>query len=259
MISYDYCTPDYVMGSLLIDPTLPRVSSHLYQEGQDLLEGYPALTSQNRYHGVVFASDVNARVVPQCEGLANGKTYGEQQAVQHKNVLLVQRHAKAKTTGDMRVIWGGKGMRSRLVERNGWFILKEGKAWLGVKGFSRTKLNTACGSTWDNDVILRMNDGKAPVAFVAGRIKDFSDIDAFTKYLQGFAGKLENGRFILTEKSNDFLSLHLESGALPKIYGKPINLNPDMLFDSPFISSKHGSGLVIIEKGYRKLKIDMGF
>ena len=50
-----------------------------------------------------------------------------------------------------------------------------------------------------------------------------------------------------------------ESGTLPEIYGKPINLNPDMLFDSPFISSKHGSGLVIIEKGYRKLKIDMGF
>ena len=37
------------------------------------------------------------------------------------------------------------------------------------------------------------------------------------------------------------------------------NIPPDMLFDSPFISSKHGSGLVIIEKGYRKLKIDMGF
>ena len=258
MIGYDYCTPDYVMGSLLIDPTLPRVSSHLYQEGQDLLEGYPALTSQNRYHGIVFASGVNARVVPQCEGIANGKTYGEQQAVQHKNVLLVQRHAKAKTTGDMRVIWGGQGMRSRLTEHSGWLILKEGNAWLGVKGFSRTKLNTPSGGTWDNDVILRMNDGKAPVALVAGRVKDFSDIDAFAKYLQVFMGKLENGRFILTEDSKDFLSLHLESGALPEIYGKPINLNPDMLFDSPFMSSEHGSGVVIIEKGHRKLKIDMG-
>ena len=43
------------------------------------------------------------------------------------------------------------------------------------------------------------------------------------------------------------------------IDGKPINLNPDMLFDSPFMSSEHGSGVVIIEKGHRKLKIDMGF
>jgi hypothetical protein len=259
MIGYDYCTPNYVMGSLMIDPSLPRVSSHLYKDGEDLPEGYPALTSQNRYHGIVFASDVNARVVPQCEGLGNGKTYGEQQAVQYKNVLLVQRHAMAKTTGDMRVIWGGKGMRSQIVEMDGWMVLKEGDAWLGVKGFSRTKVNEPCGSNWDNDVILRMNDGKAPVALVAGQVSDFLDIDAFAKYLQCFMGKLENGRFILTKDSKDFLSLHLESGALPKIYGKPIKLNPDMLFDSPFISSKHGSGMVIIEKGHRKLKIDMGF
>ena len=255
MIGYDYCTPDYIMGSLLIDPILPRVESRV---GSDLEEGYPALTSQNRYHAIVFFSDINARVVPQCEGLGNRKTYGEQQAVQHENVLLVQRHAKSKTTGDMRVIWGGKGMRSRIVEIDGWMILKEGDAWLGVKGFSRTKVNEPCGSTWDNDVILRMNDGKAPVAFVAGRIKDFSNIDAFTKYLHGFTGKLEKGRFILTEGSKDFLSLHLESGALPEIYGKSINLNPDMLFDSPFMSSVHGSGVVTIKKGHRKLKIDLG-
>ena len=127
-----------------------------------------------------------------------------------------------------------------------------------MKGFSRTKVNEPCGSVWDNDAILRMNDGKAPVAFVAGRIKDFSNIDAFTKYLQGFAGKLEKGRLILTEGSKDFLSLHLESGALPEIYGKPINLNPDMLFDSPFMSSVLGSGMVTIKKGHRKLKIDLG-
>jgi hypothetical protein len=158
----------------------------------------------------------------------------------------------------MRVIWGGKGMCSRIVEVDGWMVLKEGDAWLGVKGFSRTKVNEPCGSTWDNDVILRMNDGKAPVALVAGQVSDFLDIDAFAKYLQGFAGKLENGRFILTKDSKGFLSLHLESGALPEIDGEPVNLNPDMLFDSPFMSSEHGSGVVTIKKGHRKLIIDLG-
>ena len=254
MIGYDYCTPDYVMGSLIIDPTLPRVESWV---GSDLEEGYPALTSQNRYHAIVFSNDINARVVPQCEGLGNRKTYGEQQAVQHKNVLLVQRHAKAKTTGDMRVIWGGKGMRSRIVERDGWMILREGDAWLGVKGFSRSNPNSSCGTSWDNDTVLRMRDGKAPVVFVAGRAKDFAGIDTFSKYLQGFVGKLDSGWFILTDGSKDFLSLHLESGALPKVNSTPINLNPNMLFDSPFMSSEHGSGVVTIQKGHRRLTIDL--
>lgn len=258
MLGYDYCTPDYVMGSLLIDPRLPQVPSHLYVKGQDLEEGYPALTSQNRYHAIVFASDVNARVVPQCEGLGNHKTYGQQQAVQHKNVLLVQRHAKAKQTGDMRVIFGGKGMKQRLEERDGWLILKEGKAWLGVKGFSRTKRDEGCGSQWDNDVILRMNDGNAPVAFIAGRTKDFVDIDAFHNYLQGFVGKLEGGWFTLAHGTKESLSLQLESAALPKVSGKPIDLRPKMLFDSPFLQSTHGSGVVTIQKGQRKLTLELG-
>jgi len=258
MLGYDYCTPDYVMGSLVIDPRLPLVSSNLYLKGQDLKEGYPNLTSQNRYHAIVFASDINARVLPQCEGLGNRKTYGQQQAVQHKNVLLVQRHIKAKSTGGMRIIWGGKGMKARLIQRDGWMVLKEGNAWLGVKGFSRTKANADCGGKWDNDVILRMNDGNAPVAFVAGRNDDFADIDAFTRYLQGFTGKLENGWFILANGTKESLSLHLDSAAMPKISGKAINLTPRMLFDSPFLKSVHGSGVITIQKGHRKLTIELG-
>jgi hypothetical protein len=258
MLGYDYCTPDYVMGSLIIDPRLPRVSSTLYTQGQDLKEGLPSLTAQNRYHAIVFASDINARVVPQCEGLGNHKTYGQQQAVQHKNVLLVQRHAKAKSTGDMRVIFGGKGMKQRLVERNGWLILKEGNAWLGVKGFSQTKPNESCGSQWENDVILRMKDGNAPVAFVTGRTNDFADLAAFTNYLQGFVGNPDKGWFTLSHgtKVPLSLSLHLKSDALPKVNGKPIDLRPKMLFDSPFMSSEHGSGIVTISKGRRKKVLD---
>lgn len=259
MVSYDHCTPDYVMGSLLIDPTLPRVGSHEYKEGKDLAEGYPALTSQNRYHGITFASDVNARVVPQCEGLGNHKTYGEQQAVQHDNVLLVQRHTHAKQTGDMRILFGLKGMKERLVERDGWLILEEGRAWLGIKGFSRSKPDQSCGYTWDNEVFLRLADGKAPVALIAGGRADFADIEAFAGYLGTFAGTPKAGWFELSngKEEKQTLSLHLTSEALPKVNGKPIDLRPRMLFDSPFMSSEHGSGIVTIRKGGRELKIDL--
>ena len=257
MIGYDYCTPDYVMGSLMIDPTLPRVESWVGSD--DLKEGYPALTSQNRYHAIVFSSDINARVVPQCEGLGNRKTYGEQQAVQHKNVLLVQRHAKAKSTGDMRILFGLKGMKERLVERDGWLILKEGQAWLGIKGFSRTKPNQSCGYKWDNEVFLRMSDGKAPVALIAGRSTEFADTEAFSRYLGTFSGTPNKGWFTLSGNKDKklTLSLNLAAGALPKVNGTPINLRPKMLFNSPFMSSEHGSGIITIRKGKRELKINL--
>lgn len=257
MLSYDHCTPDYVMGSLMIDPTLPQARSHFYLGGKDLEEGYPALTAQNRYHCIVFASDVNARVVPQCEGLSNGKTYGEQQAVQHRNVMLVQRHAQARQAGDMRILFGGKGMKERLAERDGWLILQEGKAWLGIKGFSRTEPNASCGNKWDDDIHLRMADGNAPVAFIGSRSKDFPDLDAFAKYLSTFSGSLEDGWFTLKNGGDTSLSLHLESKALPKANGTPIDLRPKMLFDSPFMASEYGSGIVTIRKGERVLEIEM--
>jgi hypothetical protein len=148
-------------------------------------------------------------------------------------------------------------MRAQIVERHGWMILKEGNGWLGVKGFSRSKENTPCGSSWDNDVILRMSDGKAPVAFVAGRTKDFTDLDAFANYLQGFVGELDDGWFTLANGTEQSLSLHLKSEAVPKVNGQPIDLRPKMLFDSPFMHSTHGSGVVTIEKGPRKLIIDL--
>jgi len=259
MLGYDYCTPDYVMGSLIIDPTLPQVGSHDYLKGKDLQEGYPALTAQNRYHAIVFATDENARVVPQCEGLGNRKTYGQQQAVQHRNALLVQRHGKSRQTGDMRVFYA-KGMKARLEEHDGWLILREGGAWLGVKGFSRTVANAPCGYTWDSDNWLRMKDGSAPVALVAGRSSEFADTAAFAAYLTGFVGKLAEGWFTLSRNdgAKGTLSLHLSTESLPKVDGIPINLRPRMLFDSPFLRSVHGSGVVTIEKGHRKLTIELG-
>jgi hypothetical protein len=257
MLGYDYCTPDYVMGSLIINPTLPLVASHTYLEGKDLQEGYPALNSQNRYHGVVFASDVNARVVPQCEGLGNRKTYGQQQAVQHKNVLLVQRHKQSKSTGDMRLFFS-KGMKARLVEQDGWLILKEGNAWLGVKGFSQKITNEPCGYKWDDDHWLRMKEGNAPVALIAGRRTQFPDINSFAAYLASFSGTLKEEWFTLSSgnKTKTALSLHLTMKALPKVNGKPVDLQSKNVFDCPFLSSKHGSGVVTISKGNQQMVLN---
>jgi hypothetical protein len=159
----------------------------------------------------------------------------------------------------MRILFGLKGMKDRLVERDGWMILKEGNAWLGIKGFSRTEANQACVYKWDNEIFLRMADGKAPVALIVGRGADFANIEAFASYLGTFSGTPKDGWFKLSGGKDEklTLSLHLTSEALPMVNGKAIDLRPRMLFDSPIMSSEHGSGIVTIRKGGRELKIDM--
>ena len=104
-----------------------------------------------------------------------------------------------------------------------------------------------------------MTDGKAPVALIAGRSSDFAEIEAFASYLGTFAGTPKDGWFKLSGGKDKklTLSLNLASAALPKINGKDIDLRPKMLFDSPFMTSEHGSGIVTIRKGERELVIDI--
>jgi hypothetical protein len=44
---------------------------------------------------------------------------------------------------------------------------------------------------------------------------------------------------------------------MPKVNNTPVDLCPMMLFDSSFLSTEHGSGIVTIRKGERALKIEM--
>ena len=261
MLGYDYCTPDYVMGSLLIDPTLPLADSHAYLRGKELNEGYPPLASQNRYHCIIFATDLNARVVPQCEGLGNHKTYGQQQAVQHKNVMVVQRHRRGKQVGGMRVFLG-EGMKARLAESSGWLLLQEGNAYLAVKGFSQSVSGESCGYTWDSDYWLRMKDPDAPVVMVAGRRAQFDSFEKFTAYVRGHSSQIDAKQFTHSFEDADgqalSLSLYLDQSQVPEVNGKPIDFCPEKVFHGPHFSAVHGSGVVTIQKGERKLVLDFG-
>jgi hypothetical protein len=256
MLSYEYCTPDYVVGSLIIDPLLKGANSQ--PTLRDLDEGYPALTSQNRYHAIQFATGVDARVVPQCLGLKDGKTYNQQQAIQHKNIQIVQRNKNGKQTGPMRVYFS-KGMKGRLQERDGWFFLEEGNAFLAVKAFSAADAS-ACPASWDNEFWLRPQDPDAPVVFVAGRKPKFGTLEDFMAYVGKLAVRAEGNRFTVAGADTDgepcALTLLTDLSGIPEVNGKPISFTPVKLCDSPYLESEYGSGIVTIKKGARQRVLD---
>ena len=261
LLAYDYCTPDYVMGCLMLDSRLRQVSSHEYLEGSGLKEGYTALTAQNLYTAIVFASDPNACVVPQ--GLpaakSNQKTYLQYQSVQRRNVMMIQRHPKAGSSEILRVGFA-KGMKERLIEKEGWLFLKEGNALLAVKGFSSKDGVSACRTTWKDDVWLHLDDRDAPAVFVMGRTAQFKDIDAFAKYVLSGKSGLDGRRFSFNIKdvAGDPLSLaiSIDGSDLPRMNGQPIDFLPKRVFDSPFFWSDHDSGIVTIQKDGRKMVLD---
>ena len=118
--------------------------------------------------------------------------------------------------------------------------------------------NEPCGGTWDNDIFLRLNDGNAPVALIAGRSAKFPDLESFAAYLNTFVGTLEDGWFVFSYGGDvgRSLSLRLVSQALPRADGTPIDLRPKMLFDCPYVKSEYKSGIVDIQYDGDELKLN---
>lgn len=238
MLRYSYCTPDYIIGSLWVDPETP----------------YAAISSQNRWQGIIFPTHANARIYPQCVGLRNGKTYDQHLAVQHQNVMLVQKNRKARQSGHMRVFFYA-GMKPRLVENDGWIIAEEGGAYAAVRVLHKQ------GYIWDDDNWLRCVDDFAPIAFVTGSMAKYKTIEDFQTYLSSHQFTLKDG--VMTYSFTDMddrkatLTMDLDNQTnLPTVNGQTIDLQPQRVFDSPYLYSENGSGLVTIEFNGRRLLLD---
>jgi len=261
LLRYDYCTPDYIMGSWWMDPHLGtafRVSPDLDYAP---LDNYAAISAQNRWQGVIFASHPNARVFPQCIGEEKrgerSPTFNNQIAVQLENVMLVQQNRKAEGTSDMRVFFA-KGMKERLVERGHWLFLQEDRAYLAVGILPR--LPDVQGWTWEGDHWLVPADEYAPLAFVGGRMDRWETLDAFIAHVERQRYQVERG--VLKYAFEDAggaaveLELELEKVMLPRIDGREIDLQPAKVYDCPYLSSERGSGVVTVVKGARRLTLD---
>ena len=243
-LRYSYVTPDYILGGFMLDPSAE----------------YAAINSQNRWSGILFATGPDARVFPQCVGLRNGKTYNQHLAVQHKNVMLVQKNRNAKNAGAMRVYFA-PGMRTRLVERDGWVAAKEGRAYIAVRPLGRLAGRARSGYAWDDANWLRCKDELAPVVLVAGREKKHRTLDEFLASVRSHELAFRNGllTYSFTDAAGERTTLTMDierQKRPPEINGRAVDLKPRRVFDCPYLSANRGSGVVTITFRGRKLVLD---
>jgi len=243
-LRYSYVTPHYVLGGFMLDPSVE----------------YAAINSQNRWSGIVFATGPDARVFPQCVGLRNGKTYNQHLAVQHENVMIVQKNRRAKRAGDMRVYFA-RGMKKRFVERDGWVAGKEGQAYLAVRPLDRPTAPDKRGYTWDDANWLRCRDDFAPVVFVAGLEKHHRTLDEFLTHVRSHEFSFRSGllTYSLSAAGSKRTTLTMDIEAqkgLPEVNGRAVDLRPRRTFDCPYLQSERGSGVITISFRGRKLVLD---
>ncbi len=254
-VRYTYCTPDYVMGSWWVDPGLAEsviVKDGAYEWGN---ANYAALNAQNRWQGIIFRTGPNARVYPQCLTTAGREkdalqsvSNHQQIAVQHKNIMIAQANLGRKDIEAMRV-FVADSVRECLIERDDWLMARVGDAYVAFKGVDPNTGATSLGE-WDPEGYYRLQDWRAPVLIVADTATRFDSLDRFAENMASLRHELTQSVLTIRLRGSDeqaaVLSFDLEQRRLPAVNGRQIDLNPDRVYDCPYLQSDFGSGSVTI-------------
>ena len=243
ILKYSYCTPDFVMGALMCEARP--------------LSDWTMISSQNRWHGVLFRGASNARLYVQCRDEAPSKTYNQQWSVQSKGALVAQRLAaegQSQTPDALRVWFSRAGLHDR-VERDGWVFTQAPGAYVAVRAVEGTThwRPSAAGAPGE---WLCCDDSSTPVIVEVATKREHRDYGAFQEAV--IASRPEHTGGVLTYEalSGDRLVFDTDYRSPPLINGETVDYAPAHVFDSPFVKSLWNSGVVEIQKSDRRLVLD---
>jgi hypothetical protein len=244
---YTYCTPDFVMGTSMVEAG-PR-------------EDWTAISSQNRWEGVIFAGHPTARIFVQPLRPARGSVYNANWSVQKKGVLVVQRLKTSNARGQR--VWLDGAIKR--VEKEGWVFGEAPQAFAAVQVL-------AGGTAWEPDTVEQHHEGKggpasgmwlkcvdpfSPIIIEVARKGDFKEFDAFQSAILSNPLQWEKNKLDYTSNLyKSSLTLFADYSRPPLVDGKPVDYRAKKVLDCPFIQSDFGSGVVTIQKDGRKLVLD---
>ena len=235
---YSYCTPDFIIGTLMI-PALP-------------VDQWARISSQNRWQGVIFAGDTDARIYAQCE--TGESSYNQQWSVQKKGTQIVHKLAANEDAKDSKVWFSDAGL-TNLIEEDGWIFAEAKGAWCAVKPVE-------CGYQWldkgkkDKGKWIKCLDEWTPVIIEVAKKRDYRDYTLFRDKIKSLPLKYENKILTYTGIYGDTFTLYCDYSKSPEINGVPVEYKSPKVFDSPFMQSEFDSGKVTISKDGRKLVLD---
>ncbi len=249
-LRYSYCTPDFVVGTLMVEP---RPNSD-----------WTGVAAQNRWQGVIFRGDPNAAIVPECLAVDthlnmnyHANTMNQHWSVQKKGTLITQKLACPEfsiQTGDSRVWISSSGL-SDPVEASGWVIVQASGAYAGIYVADG-------GYVWDDPPEdgagrwLRCNNDLSPIVIEVSRKESFDGLHAFQTALLSRTPSLEEGVLRYEGLDRDSFVFYSDYGSLPEIDGTSIDLTPDKVYDSPHVQSDWDSGVVTVSYGESKRELN---
>ena len=103
---------------------------------------------------------------------------------------------------------------------------------------------------------LQCADATSPVIIEVATTSDWPDLAAFRRALLDRIPTLDGEVLSYSGLQGDRLTLFLNERQPPQINGRPADLSPPQVYDSPFVQSTSDSGLVTVQKGSRRYVLD---
>lgn len=245
ILRYGFATPNYVLGS-------PGLNTAWTDDA----------SMGHRWQGVIFESDPLARIgfelkVPSTNGWHGFNTY---YSVQDRNVLVTQKWApvppnpRSAMPAFPRVYFSPT--LDEVQDEHGWTFARDGKAFAALKvvagGYEWTPAwKPGERATADNKPFVTAKTEDTPLILVINDAADYNgDFEAFKAAVSAQPIRYENGRLSFATITFHGLSKP------PEVNGKPVNLAHEQGYDSPFIRSDWGSGLIHIRKDDDTLVLD---
>lgn len=267
VVCYAWCAPGFILGTPMVEPR-PR-------------EDWSGINAQNRWHGVIFAGDVNARIVPQVRAQDDRVTFNAQWSVQRKGTLICQKLKTNKAGKEMRVWFSSPGL-THYREQSGWIFVEAPGAYAAVRvvhgeaqwdkkpadaesatikpvAYVRDDSRRSRGNKNRNPSAgswLECQDQWTPVILEVASKEDFAGYDAFCKSVAALPLSFKSRVLKYRGLSGDKFTFHADQKKVPEINGKPVDYAPAMVLDSPFLKSRWNSGVITIAKDGRSLVLN---
>jgi hypothetical protein len=238
VLTYSWVTPDYILGSALLNPA----------------DTYIGPSNQNRWQGIIFGTGPGDRIYPQAGPSSVTKTKNAFRSVQSGNVLITRKQGyETQPT----LVYFPQTL-DVLNEQSGWLFVKEGSAYLAVRPASGTYgwLTTAKNKATDiNQRFISLSSGASPIIFEAARAARYPSFTAFKADILDNARTYAAGVLRYTSGTRIGFTFY-DNDTTPRINGAPINYAPADTFKSPHIRSAWDSGVITIAMGSQFAKYD---
>lgn len=157
LVRYTYRTKGYVMGSIEV----PRLNA----------KAWAAISSQNRWSGMVMAGAIGARVFAAPTRASQRSNYNGTTAIQRRGTMIVQKLQQpfSRAAGPMQIY---VGPNLKVVEKAGW-IFAEGSAYVAARPAFGDYRRDA-----DKSIFYLLEDN-SPIIIQAGTKVDFGSFEMF--------------------------------------------------------------------------------